>query len=96
MQSAEKTLRNAKADSQPNVNMTLEELFADLEVNCPPMLPLEENDLTRRKYAERYNLNESTASYRLEKLVENGILIKIPKRAENGSTVATYKRASLI
>ena len=94
MPSHQEAVRTAAAHGQPDVSKSLEELLCELEREIKPLDLVQDDDLTRKKYAERYRISPNAAGDALDKLVRAGKLIRVNKRCLNGATVATYHRAS--
>lgn len=93
MSGDQEAVRNAEANSQPDVSVTLEELFQELEREFTPLPLVQPGDMTRAIYAARYGISPASAAIRLEKFVAEGKLTRENKRAANGSLVVVYKKA---
>lgn len=86
-------LRTTKADNQPDVKISFEQLLEELDREHPRLPDLEDGDFTRKRYADAKGIAESKARGYLDCLVEQKVLEIVYKRSAGGQTVATYRKA---
>ncbi len=72
-------------------DITLDEIFDELERIAPTPTPLRDDEFTAIDFARRYNLTKSGARWRLRHLIERGILESREARDGRGRRVRAYR-----
>jgi hypothetical protein len=85
-------LRSAKADDQPVINMTYNELMDELAAEYPHLPDLQDGDVTKYSMAERTGLTHRHCYSVLEDKVMRGLLQRVYKMGKKGHRIAVYEK----